>query len=563
MKHGFSFLGYIEALLPYLLILIFGIFFAGFLFKFFSNKKEKIWDKESKKLLEEAKSKTDKELHKEMILKNSYLNSIARLDEFLTKVYKQKKEIFELSALDAFLLVELFPFDIRKSNDGKYYLIDKEHFLFFLKLLKNGNQKFISDVELKKTKEKLLKKLLSFDENIVLDAKYVFDLILFDNIPNDNIEEQTFIKLSTAFKDKTNFKIVDKILESKNENKNNDDKNKEKNISIIKGGEKDYYLDLNTGKQYEVVKEKKDKEKNEKNREAALMENLILAISSQSEEIKKMFEVFMQNTIEKKGLTEEEIKKIILNNIDILEEKTQEQIKNFIKENDEHKQKEKNKQELISSESSFKDNEDNKENENNENNEDKIENFEIKTENILDKNNKESDFSINNIKNDLMEDFGFFNNEDNLPSIEKISKIKKEKKDNSAQDKVFFIIDDIKNNNFQIETTEKEKFLIDFFESLDENSIFFYPSYKKYLISLEKLINCFFEKKFEFKNIITEKKLLNDEKFLTEFLNIFSDYFDSKVFEVNDEKFLFFKNNLLKVRKNIKNKKIKILKDKK
>lgn len=99
--------------------------------EFFSNKKEKIWDKESKKLLEEAKSKTDKELHKEMILKNSYLNSIARLDEFLTKVYKQKKEIFELSALDAFLLVELFPFDIRKSNDGKYYLIDKEHFLFF------------------------------------------------------------------------------------------------------------------------------------------------------------------------------------------------------------------------------------------------------------------------------------------------------------------------------------------------------------------------------------------------------------------------------------------------
>ena len=68
------FFHYLLVLSPYLIVLIVGSLLVNFLFNYFENKKEKIWDKKTQKLWEEANLKTDEELHKEIMLKESYIN---------------------------------------------------------------------------------------------------------------------------------------------------------------------------------------------------------------------------------------------------------------------------------------------------------------------------------------------------------------------------------------------------------------------------------------------------------------------------------------------------------
>ena len=180
MKNFLSvFFHYLLVLSPYLIVLIVGSLLVNFLFNYFENKKEKIWDKKTQKLWEEANLKTDKELHKEIMLKESYINSVDRLGKFLMKIYKNKEQVFSLTPLDAMLLIDVLPFDIRKSKDGKYYLIDKDHFIFFLRLLVNKNHHYIDTDTLLKTREKLLKELMKWskEKNIVVDVNFIFDLI--------------------------------------------------------------------------------------------------------------------------------------------------------------------------------------------------------------------------------------------------------------------------------------------------------------------------------------------------------------------------------------------------
>ena len=140
----------------------------------------------------------------------------------------------------------------------------------------------------------------SEEKNIVVDVNFIFDLIKNDKVPDDNIENQNFINLSTAFssKEKTFFKIVntmqmqvEEMQEEKIEDKSLDKKIKtqNKNISIIKGTDRDYAIDLRTGIQYVINKEKKDKNKNIKENQELriqeLIENLSLLISKQPEMI--------------------------------------------------------------------------------------------------------------------------------------------------------------------------------------------------------------------------------------------------------------------------------------
>ena len=94
-----SFLHYFLTILPFFLILFFGILFVVFAFNFFEKKKKKIWDKKTKNLLKEAKIKTDKELYEKMILKKSYINSVDRFGEFLFNFYKNNKK-FHLKILN-------------------------------------------------------------------------------------------------------------------------------------------------------------------------------------------------------------------------------------------------------------------------------------------------------------------------------------------------------------------------------------------------------------------------------------------------------------------------------
>ncbi|WP_456470007.1 hypothetical protein [Caminibacter sp.] len=315
-------LKYLLVILPYLIALFGGIFLVLLFFKISEKKNEKIWTNDLKKILKEKEIETDKELHEKILIRESYINSIERLRKFLINIYKKRNEVFHLTPLDAYMLIEIFPFDIRKSKDGKYYLINKNDFIMFLKLLVNKNHTFISDEKILEIRDKIVKKLLSFDERqIVIDAKYVFDLIRNTQIPNPNIEDQNFIKLTTAFDEDVLFKIeepevYEKEYKTKKEKIDKKNKHKDKDVSIIKGKEHDYMIDLKTGIQYVINKNKNSDNKKEKNKDvndrlSKLIENLTILIASQPQQISQSIKEVIAEIKTKSDINEDKLKSII------------------------------------------------------------------------------------------------------------------------------------------------------------------------------------------------------------------------------------------------------------
>jgi len=441
-----------------------------FLFKFLERKKDKIWTKDLKKLLKEKELKTDKKLHEELLLKESYINSIERLKKFLLKIFNNKEEVFSLTPLDAYLLIEMFPFDIRKSKDGKYYLVNENDFFMFLKLLVNKNYKYISNKELLKLRDNLMKKLLSWNKDeIVVDAKYIFELIKNNHVPSPNIEEQKFIQISSSFKNKISFKIEsefpdDEIIEKETKEKEN---KKNQDISILKGKNCDYMIDLKTGLQYVINKRNSDeennknKEKNELKMVQDLVENLTILIHNQPKEL--------HNAIR------EIAKELKENNLNVAEagKKLEEEILEKIddKNNPEIKKEVQEKINLIMQKPTAEINNLNLHNSSNVEEENKNENKNIKP-NIgnqianqdnnasissvpLDKNNEEKDkdlldeYSSENFTDNFMQDDNF-GNDFGLNGNKNVNNTTKNKNEEES-DKIFFFLKEIENYFFKVD----------------------------------------------------------------------------------------------------------------
>jgi hypothetical protein len=280
-------LGVLKILFPFIVALVLGVGAVYLFFYLKDRKKDKIWTKDLLKIKKEMDVEKDKKLHEKLMLRESFINSLERLKNYLARIYRQGETTFTVTALDAILMVRLFPFHIRKSKDGTYYIIDENEFVFFLKLIINENYSLMGDEQIIKLRNILTKELMGWTpDGIVIDARFVFDLIKNDYIPSGNIEDQKFIKMAAALEEKVTFKIAKKN-EVEEEEKEEKKIQKPKDYSIIKGKDKDYIIDLNTGIQYEVKKKKKEENKKESKEEhlAKLIENLTLLIASQPQQI--------------------------------------------------------------------------------------------------------------------------------------------------------------------------------------------------------------------------------------------------------------------------------------
>jgi len=309
-------MGFLFIFLKWIFLLLLGVFFV-LLFFYFKNKKNKSFSSDIKKLIKYKNIIYDKELHENFLLKESYISSVERLKNFLLKIYKSKNNYFNLTPLDALMLIEIFPFDIRKSKDGKYYIINQKEFELFLKLLLNKNTHFISNESLLELRDKLVKKLLSWDDKIVIDVNFIFNLIKSDNIPDDNIENQKFITLATRFNnEKILFKIEDLIkndndIENTNYKKTNKKNAIKKDEVLIKGKDKDYIIDLKRGIQYVINKVSRDEKKESKEDKLnKLLENLTLLIASQPQQIADSIQEIITKT-NFSNLDENSLKKLL------------------------------------------------------------------------------------------------------------------------------------------------------------------------------------------------------------------------------------------------------------
>jgi hypothetical protein len=224
----------------------------------------------------------------------------------------------------------------------RYYIIDENEFVFFLKLIINENYSLMGDEQIIKLRNILTKELMGWTpDGIVIDARFVFDLIKNDNIPSGNIEDQKFIKMAAALEEKVTFKIAKKN-EVEEEEKEEKKIQKPKDYSIIKGKDKDYIIDLNTGIQYEVKKKKKEENKKESKEEhlAKLIENLTLLIASQPQQIANSIkevinELHLQNNEINQEQIKEKLEKNVLEKVENVNEQTKEtkeNIKNLMNE---------------------------------------------------------------------------------------------------------------------------------------------------------------------------------------------------------------------------------------
>jgi hypothetical protein len=572
-------LGVLKILFPFAVALVVGLAAVYLFFYLRENKKDKIWTKDLKKLEEEVNIEKDKKLHKDLMVRDSFTNSIERLRDFLTAIYRRKQKTFSLTALDAILMVEIFPFNITKAKDGTYYIIDENEFLFFLKYLINENYKFMSDEKVLEIRDILTNKLLDWNPNeIVVDVKFVFDLIKNDNIPSGDIKDQRFIKLAPVLEEKVLFKVGE-INEEKNENidKNIEENNKQnQDFSIIKGKKQDYMIDLRTGIQYVINKNKNEDENKKENKEEKLeklMENISILIASQPQQISNSIkeivkELNLKNSEINTTELKEKLEKNILEKVNNVDEKTQEtkqNIKNLINEVFGS---------IPKAEALEKNNK--TENKNNSEMQSKVEtNLEIETKkennNEIENNNNSSLKKIDLL--DSMSDDNFAN-DFGIDSTENNNKPKEIKEENInyqnlslIEDPLFFVFNEIENNNYPLTSEKEEKIKENLFKEI--NKIFYYPTGKKYFIDIKNLLKIILmienAKNYnenilnkEFDNFLNKRNDEKNYKILSEFLKSFK-LFDEIIFTTNDKILISLNVDNFYILEKIKEKGIEII----
>jgi len=259
---------------PYVAWSFFAFLIVWIFFKLYDFKKEEV-NKKVKAALKEVK-RADSALNKKQLSKDfqiyDFNKAYVKLKEIVENL--EKKEDLFISFFEAAFFFKVYPGRILKSDDGKYFLINKEE-LKHLKLslgsdyIKHQLKNALEEIEEEFVEEYLQKDTIELDANELL---YV--------LRNNLLPKDKTVQLSSLFSNEVEIKSVgekdfEKVREIQDDSKKKDMTDR---YSIIEGREGSKIIfDNETLTQY-IAMPKDEKNKEEKNKTESKSNNLELEL---------------------------------------------------------------------------------------------------------------------------------------------------------------------------------------------------------------------------------------------------------------------------------------------
>jgi len=254
---------------PYIAWSFFAFLVVWIIFKIYDSKKEKV-NKKVKTVLKEVE-KADGILNKKQLSKDFQIYDINKAYVKLKEIVEnlEKKEDLFISFFEAAFFFKVYPGKILKSDDGKYFLINKEELKHLKLSFDSGYIKHQLKNALKEIEKEFVEEYLQ-NNTIELDANELLYVVRNNLLPKDRT-----IQLSSLFSNEVEIKSVgkkdfEKIREVQDNSKKKDMTDR---YSIIEGREGSKIIfDNETLTQYIAMPKDEKDEKNKTESKSNTME---------------------------------------------------------------------------------------------------------------------------------------------------------------------------------------------------------------------------------------------------------------------------------------------------